>query len=112
MHFCVFATRDQGALSVPRKYGLNWFMPALVNSRDGSSSGTVDELGTNVCPCRWVKNSMYCWRISFEVMSLWCEGLFTPRRGAASEGRDKSRPCTNAKGLLNLTTTSPAPPPR
>ena len=31
MHFWVFATRVTLGFSVPRKYGLNWFMPALAN---------------------------------------------------------------------------------
>src|SRR5438046_10254859 len=67
MHFCEFATRDHGALSVPRKYGLNWFIPALVNSSVGSSCGTTGEEGTKVWPCFWMKKSRYCWRICAEV---------------------------------------------
>src|SRR5690349_17769229 len=68
MHFWVFATRVYERFSVPRKIGLNWFIPAFVNSSVGSSCGTTGELGTNVCPCRWTKKSMNCWRICWEVM--------------------------------------------
>src|ERR1700712_4909880 len=69
MHFCVFTTRGHGALAEPRKYGLNWFIPALVNSSVGSSCGTTELLGTNVWLCFLTKKSMYAWRISFEVMT-------------------------------------------
>src|SRR5207248_7638362 len=64
MHFWVFATRVYAGLSVPRKYGLNWFMPALANSSVGSLSGTTGLDGTNVCPCFLQKKSRNCWRIS------------------------------------------------
>src|SRR5436305_10818164 len=69
MHFCVLATRGHGAFSWPRKYGLNWFIPAFVKSSVGSSCGTTGELGTNVWPCFWTKKSMNCWRISWEVIA-------------------------------------------
>src|SRR5438874_6366170 len=42
-------------------------MPALVNMRVGSSSGTTDDDGTNVWPCCFAKKSMNCWRISLAV---------------------------------------------
>src|SRR5262249_17503585 len=67
MHFWVFATRFHFACSVPRKNGLNWFMPALANSRVGSSSGTTGEDGTLGWPCFLQQKSMNCWRISFAV---------------------------------------------
>src|SRR5262245_31543506 len=66
MHFCVFATRFTGGFSVPRKYGLNWFIPALANRSVGSSRGTTDEDGMFLCPCFLQKKSMNCWRISVE----------------------------------------------
>src|SRR3954451_17402138 len=47
-------------------------MPALVNSSVGSSCGTTDELGTNVWPCFCTKKSMYCWRISLDVIKVTC----------------------------------------
>ncbi len=43
--------------TVPRKMGLNWFMPALAKSRVGSLCGTTLLEGTAVCPLLW-KNSM------------------------------------------------------
>src|SRR5262249_59454939 len=67
MHFCVFATRSHGGFAVPRKYGLNWFIPALAKSSVGSSCGTTGDDGTKVCPCFWQKKSMNCLRISFAV---------------------------------------------
>src|SRR4051812_15188928 len=66
MHFCVLATRGTGGFSVPRKYGLNWFMPALANSNVGSPSGTTGLDGTFLCPCFLQKKSMNCWRISLD----------------------------------------------
>jgi hypothetical protein len=56
MHFWLFTARRNFPMSdfgstVPRKIGLNWFMPALVNSNVGSSSGTLGELGMNECAC-------------------------------------------------------------
>src|SRR5262249_17583353 len=67
MHFCVLATRFQGGFSVPRKYGLNWFMPAFADSHVGASWGTTGDDGTNVWPCFLTKKSMNCWRISLAV---------------------------------------------
>src|SRR5207249_6919381 len=66
MHFCVLATRLYGGFSVPRKYGLNWFIPALAKSSVGSSCGTTGDDGTNWWPCFLQKKSMNCWRISVE----------------------------------------------
>src|SRR4051794_17083221 len=67
MHFCVFAARLNGRVPVPRNTSLNWFMPALVNSSVGSSSGTTLDDGTKVWPRFLTKKSMNCWRISFDV---------------------------------------------
>src|SRR6478672_674344 len=50
MHFCVLTARVYALFSCPRKIGLNWFIPALVNSSVGSSTGTHGDEGTNVCP--------------------------------------------------------------
>lgn len=33
---------------MPRKIDLYWFMPALVNSRVGSESGTTEDEGTDM----------------------------------------------------------------
>src|SRR5947209_74142 len=84
MHFCVLATRDHGAFSCPRKYGLNWFIPAFVNRSVGSPCGTTDELGTNTCPWRWTKKSMYCWRICWDVIT--CSYPPGTRRGGRRDG--------------------------
>ena len=48
IHFCELTTRFHFAISlfgstVPRKMGLNWFIPALAKSRVGSSCGTTLE---------------------------------------------------------------------
>src|ERR1043165_3249931 len=78
MHFWVSAARvslagrtpahlETSAARSPRKMGTNWFMPAFVNSRPGES-GSSDDDGTIVCPCR-AKKSRKLWRISAEVMS-------------------------------------------
>src|SRR4051794_23164700 len=83
MHFCVFAARVYDRFSSPRKIGLNWFIPALVNSNVGSSCGTTGELGTNVCPCFSTKKSMNCWRISAEVNELMSPALFAKRLGGS-----------------------------
>ena len=42
----------------PKNRGLYWFMPALVNSRVGSSWGTHGLLGQKVWPCSSRKNSI------------------------------------------------------
>ena len=52
----ILAKSDLGS-AVPRKMGLNWFIPAFANSRVGSAWGTTLLLGTTVCSLPW-KNSM------------------------------------------------------
>src|SRR5262245_44917668 len=86
MHFCVLATRLTGGFSVPRKYGLNWFMPALAKSSVGSSCGTTGDDGTKVCPCFLQKKSMSCWRISFAV-GIW-SSLLLPYDSQRYQGRN------------------------
>ena len=49
MHFWMLVAVAYGGVRCPRKYGTNWTMPALTNSRFGSSRIT-DALGTSVCP--------------------------------------------------------------
>src|SRR3954466_5824942 len=90
MHFCVLTARVYVRRSVPRKMGLNLFIPALVNSSVGSSCGTTGDDGTNVWPCRWTKKSMNCWRIWAEVMvkkPAKGAGLFTERQNGQGMGR-------------------------
>src|SRR3954467_11213377 len=92
MHFCVSAARvslagrapahlETSAPRSPRKIGTNWFMPAFVNSSPGES-GSNDDDGTIVCPCR-AKKSRKLWRISAEVMT----GL-VPVRDHAPEDKE------------------------
>jgi hypothetical protein len=50
-HFWMLVARGHGGLCWPMKYGTNCTMPALTNSRLGSSKGS-GTLGTTVCPCR------------------------------------------------------------
>src|SRR5207244_693035 len=49
-HFCELAALGHGGSACPRKYGMNWFIPALVSSRPDSGGGISDELGTRRCP--------------------------------------------------------------
>src|SRR5438552_16615676 len=67
MHFWLSTARLYGRVPVPRNTSLNWFIPALVNSSVGSSSGTTLDDGTAVWPCFCTKKSMNCCRISFAV---------------------------------------------
>ena len=63
MHFCESVALfnvyngDFGS-HVPKKIGLNWFMPALAKSNVGSSCGTTGEDGTIVCTCLLSKNDV------------------------------------------------------
>jgi hypothetical protein len=49
MHFWMLVAVAYGGVRAPKKYGTNWTMPALTNSRLGSSRIT-DALGTSVWP--------------------------------------------------------------
>src|SRR5215468_4372130 len=62
-----FPSGDDGA-AWPRKIGLNWFIPAFVNSSVGSSTGTHGEDGTNVCPS--VLEGLP-WKNSMNVRRTW-----------------------------------------
>ena len=46
-HFWLLTARETSGVPRPRNTSLNWFMPALVNSRVSSAGGTR-ESGTNV----------------------------------------------------------------
>ena len=67
MHFCESVTLfnvysgDFGS-HVPKKIGLNWFMPALAKSKVGSSCGTTGEDGTIVCACSLSKKEVNVFR--------------------------------------------------
>ena len=41
--FCEVTARGYGAVACPRKYGMNWFMPAFVSSRPDSGGGISDD---------------------------------------------------------------------
>src|SRR5205809_3050204 len=84
MHFWVFATRGTGGFSVPRKYGLNWFIPAFAKSKVGSFSGTTGLDATKVWPCFLQKKSMNCWRISVEV------NMFVRVKGEGRSGNKRN----------------------
>src|ERR1700680_1064299 len=77
---------------MPRKTSLNWFIPALVNSSEGSFVGTSDELRTT----RWLrpsKNFRNVWRTSLPVKrssgNSWAEQASgrRPRNGGKPAGR-------------------------
>jgi len=62
MHFCELAARTslaRGELGSTRPWntGLNWFIPALMKRRVGSSSGTTGDAGTAVWPRRSKKST-------------------------------------------------------
>src|ERR687898_861289 len=48
--FCAVTARGNGAWACPRKYGMNWFIPALVRSSPDSGGGISDDEGTRLCP--------------------------------------------------------------
>ena len=54
-HFCTEVARRNGGLSSPRKYGRNWFIPALVNSGAVGWCGISPDEGTTAWP-RSAKN--------------------------------------------------------
>src|SRR5262249_41580288 len=87
MHFWVSTARLYGRVPVPRNTSLNWFMPALVNSSVGSSSGTTLDDGTRVWPCFWTKKSRNCWRISLAVSMA--ENLLTTETQRHREDQDR-----------------------
>ena len=49
-HFWQVVARVNSSLHFPRKWSLNWFMPAGVNSTDGSQRGTSTSLGLRTQP--------------------------------------------------------------
>src|SRR5690606_21996494 len=72
-HFWQVTARVYGRGSSPRKVRLNWTIPALVNSRVGSSLGSSDDEGTWVWP-RDVKKSRNRRRISADCIALKANG--------------------------------------
>jgi hypothetical protein len=49
-HFWTDVARGNGGGECPRKYGMNWFIPAFVSSNPDSGGGINDEDGTRRCP--------------------------------------------------------------
>src|SRR5947199_4297442 len=50
MTFWDDVARGYGGSACPRKYGMNWFIPAIVSSRPVSGGGISDDERTRVCP--------------------------------------------------------------
>src|SRR5688572_10877336 len=65
--FWALVARGYAGSCWPKKYGLNWTIPAVVKRRDGSF-GIRDEEGTTVCP-RSSKNERNRRRISLPSTS-------------------------------------------
>src|SRR4030042_3053685 len=72
-HFWQVVARVNSSLQRPRKWSLNWFMPAGVNSTEGSQWGTSTSLGRRTQPLP-SKNSRYFSRSSsdFIVFAAQC----------------------------------------
>src|SRR6476660_7079056 len=68
-HFWQVVARVNSSLTLPRKWSLNWFMPAGVNRTDGSQRGTRTSLGLRVWPLA-SKKARYFSRISLVFMVL------------------------------------------
>src|SRR5262245_27309623 len=52
-HFWSVVARSNGAGACPRKYGMNWFIPALVSSSPDSGGGISEDAGTRL----WSRSS-------------------------------------------------------
>jgi hypothetical protein len=48
--FCTEVARRNDGSACPRKYGMNWFMPAFASSSPVSGDGIRDDDRTRVCP--------------------------------------------------------------
>src|ERR1700730_11537534 len=65
-HFCTEVARLCSGMLSPRKYGLNWFMPALASSSVGSEG--ISELDGTTWWSRAVKKPVKIERMSVERM--------------------------------------------
>ena len=54
-HFWQVVARVNSSLQRPKKWSLNWFMPAGVNNTVGSQRGTSTSLGRRTQPFDWKK---------------------------------------------------------
>src|ERR1700693_3618777 len=88
MHFWVSATRGgmKGGFSWPRKYGTNWFMPALVNSKFGALGRKLAE-GTIVCCFPLKKSKNDCLIADAFMISGLVPSREDPRKTAVSQVR-------------------------
>src|SRR5919107_1284775 len=86
-HFCTLVARLNGGVSCPMKYGTNGTMPALTNSRLGSSNSS-GALGTTVWPLS-PKNRNHRRRISAVSMGVILAG--SGRRPPSGRVRDGAR---------------------
>ncbi len=68
-HFWQVVALVNSSLHLPRKWSLNWFIPAGVNSTEGSQRGTSTSLGRRVQPLDW-KKARYFSRSSSVFMGL------------------------------------------
>ena len=77
-HFCTEVARTKGALTSPKKYGLNGTIPAFTNRRFGSSA-IKDADGTTVCVSPWLfplsKNFSHLDLISAEFNFYSCSSV-------------------------------------
>jgi hypothetical protein len=71
--FWTLAARGWGGSCWPRKYGLNWTIPAVVSSRLGSP-GISDEEGTT----RWSRSS----KNETNLFRIWCPSMALSVAGA------------------------------
>src|SRR4051794_40175756 len=95
-HFCTLVARFHGAVSWPRKYGLNGTMPALTNSRFGSSYSR-GELGTTAWPLLSKKRSQR--RLISAVSMVWVSfGCGVLRRPGPGQARAQGYVATARQG--------------
>src|SRR5688572_897828 len=106
-HFWHVVARVKSSLTFPRKWSLNWFMPAGVKSTEGSQVGTSTSLGLRAC-FLVSKKARYFSRSSSVFMgqgSARRDGVFHYRRrahdsGSPPEGLGERDPRTDVP-LLN-----------
>src|SRR3954467_6617959 len=77
-HFWQLVARVNSSLTLPRKWSLNWFMPAGVNRTLGSQRGTSTSLGLRVWPLD-SKKARYFSRISLVFMARYRGNLTLSR---------------------------------
>src|SRR5262245_13532116 len=86
-HFWQVAARVKSSFTLPRKWSLNWFIPAGVKSTEGSSRGTSKSLGRRVQPLD-SKNARYFSRSSSVFMEAYAA---QEQKGPPLETKDSGR---------------------